>query len=46
MTDDYTPLAEKLAPDGRHITIDDAYTFGKVRISISSQPGYTYDDQW
>lgn len=42
----WRPLAVKLAPDGRHITVDPFYTFGKVRISISSAPGYTYDDQW
>lgn len=37
---------EKEAPDGRLITVDTHYTFGKVRIHISSTPGYTYDDAW
>lgn len=46
MTDPYKPLAEKLAVDGRTITVDPFYTFGKVRVSISSAPGWTYDDQW
>lgn len=43
---EWQPLAVKLAPDGRHITVDPFYTFGKVRVSISSHPGNFYDDQW
>lgn len=48
MTEKRDPYAyvEKEAPDGRLITVDANYTFGKVRIHISSYPGHTYDDSW
>lgn len=42
---EFFTYGEKQLPDGRVLTVD-PLTFGRARLNISSDPGYTYDDGW